>query len=695
VGGSASVNVLTINTTATIDDDAVVSGSGGITVSATDVMTLFTGAGALGLSLGGVGVGVAVNVDVVTRNTLATVGAGAELDSSGGNILVNAGSTDNFTSVVATFGASSSDVAVALSAGVLVLTTTTRAEVENGAADDHNVLDAAGDITVSASSTLDMDFIAGGGAASLGGAGIGIAASVLVHFDTVEAKVGNYTDITTGGATGLSVNAYSHENVLDLVVAAAVSGSSVGVGASVLVSVMTETTKATIGNHVNIDAWNASVGVDSGVFVEAEDHTEMLSVAGSVAVGGGSAGVGAGVNVHTMIKTTEASIGSDSTIGGNPGVVGSMADGNIVVDAESSEVFKTFAVSAAGGSTVGVGIGADVMVLDLTTSALIGARTVAETRGSVKVQAVDETEVDMIVVGVAVGGTGAVGAGAGVAVIGKTIEAAIGEDAEVTGLGHSTVSARTGQYAIGSRASGTGVDQSAFTFETDRPTASNFEVGLPDTNTETDLAKVSDPETDTDKPDEDEIASPDMSAERTATLDAVNVRGVVVSASGKDDVESYAIGFAGGGTVAVGIGASVSKATTVTTATIGDRADINQSGTGVDGQSVFVVAATDFSHVGVGAGGAASGTVAGAPGVDVSVINQTTSAAIGMDTMVDAEEDVIVTASAKEDFFIVGLGIAVSGVVGWVAAWLWSRSPTQLPPPLMKTPRWLPVAMWR
>lgn len=470
---------------------------------------------------------------------------------------------DDLTSVAATFGVASSDVALAFSVGVAVVTSTTEANIQSGAGINAATVSAGGDITVKASGTFDMTFISGGVAASGSSASVGLASSVLVHGDTVQALIGDHASIATGGVRGLWVDAFSHENVLDLAVAAAVSGGSVGVGGSVLVSVMAETTRAGIGDFVDIASWNNADGINPGVFVEAEAHSTMLSAAGAVALSGGSTGIGAGVNVHDLTKTTEALIGDDVTIAGAPGVAGDVADGNIEVDA------------------------------------------------------------------------------------------------------------RTGQYEIGSRESATGVNIDAFKFDGGaRPTADDFEVGLPETETPTDLATEADPTDDDsgkprEKPAEDELSeAPDLTRERTAALTETATRGVVVSASGKDDVEAYAIGLAGGGTFGVGVGAAVSVITTTTTADIGANTGVNtDSGVGHSGQSVFVVAASDFSHVGVGAGGAIGGTVGVAPGVDVSVVTQTTAATIGAGADVSAADDVIVSAVAKEKFFVVGAGIAGGGTV--------------------------------
>ncbi|MEL6550929.1 MAG: hypothetical protein AAFQ54_11870 [Pseudomonadota bacterium] len=652
VGGSAAVNVMTIRTEAHIDDDTVVVAGNGISVTASDTLTLFTAAGSLGLSAGNAGVGVGIDVNVILRDTTAWVGNRASLTTAGGDISVMAGAVEDFTSVAATFGASSSSVAVAVSIAVLVVDSDTEAYVEDGTVGARSVLSAAGgDVTVSASSDTDLLFLAGGVALSLGGAGIGVASAVFVHTDTVSARLGDYTQVLSGGATGLSVTASSSEDILDIAAAAGASGSSVGIGGSVLVAVLSETTEATIGDFADIDAVSPGASAP-GVFVQADSDTDMLSVAGALGLSAGGAGIGAGVNVVTIGKTTQALIGADSDV---------EADGNVVVEAISDENLKTLSVAAAAGTSVGVGIAADVYVLTLTTRAKIDARTNVHAEGSVLVQAIDETEADLIVGGAAVGGSAGIGGGVGVAVVTKITEAAIAANARVTGEGYDTVSARTGKFVIGSGSAKMGLDDSALQVQNGRPDADDLEIGVPDINTETNLYDTKEEEDATTT--SDDIDDPGLSNERTATAQVGDFRGVAVTASAKDDIESIAFGFAAGGTVAVAVGAAVNVIDTTTTALIGDGAQINQDVTGVAhaDQSVLVAAANDFNHVGIGAGLAIGGTAGAAPGVDVSVVKMTTTAVIGTSVAVDALNDVVVSAEAEESFLIVAAGIAGGG----------------------------------
>ena len=71
---------------------------------------------------------------MIDRSTTAWIGSGADIKATGGDLKINAESADDITSIAATFGLSGGDsVGLAASIGVQVLTTETRAYVEDSA----------------------------------------------------------------------------------------------------------------------------------------------------------------------------------------------------------------------------------------------------------------------------------------------------------------------------------------------------------------------------------------------------------------------------------------------------------------------------------------------------------------------------------------------------------------------------------
>jgi hypothetical protein len=663
-GGSSSVNVIFIDTAAYVDDLAAVTAGSNLTVRATDQVTLFTAAGGIGATVSGnAGVGIGIDVTVFDRDTLAWVGNRADLEATSGNVVVEATSVENVTSIAASFGLSvSSGPGVSGSVVVQVLLTETRAYVEGGIVGDRTEVTAGGDVTIRADADLTALLLAGGVAFSGGGAGFGIASTVLVHTDTVEATVGDSVLVTSAGTNGVLVSATSFEDIVTIAAAGAGSGSSAAVAGSVVVNVLIENTRATIGSNAEVRAQSASALTSPDVAVYAESETDIIAVAGSLAISGGSAGVGAGVNVHTIEKDTKAAIQSGTTV---------RADGNVTVEAESDEDVKSFSVAAGGGSSVGVTVAADVHVLTLTTRAFIGddpadgvanaGLTDVRALGSVLVQAVDETELDLLVGGVSVGGSAGIGASVGVAVVNKTTEGFIGAGARVTGEGNKTVEARTGRYGVNFVDANTvgNVDP-----QNGRPTKAGMDIGKPGLvgNQFSDLDQNASNGSEAEQ-------DPGLTKKRVATATTdTGFRGVAVSATTKDDIATFALSVGGGGSVGVSVGAAVNVVNVTTRATIGQDARINQDpgapGAGNAGQSVLVAAASDFNHVGVGAGLAVGGSGAGAPGVDVSILTVTTEAAIGQGVIVDVKNDVDVIATAKEKVLIVSAGLAVGGTVG-------------------------------
>ncbi|RUX65753.1 hypothetical protein, partial [Mesorhizobium sp. M7A.F.Ca.CA.004.08.2.1] len=354
VGGSSSVNVIFMETHASVNDNSDLEAGTGIKIEATDLLTVVSGAGGIGLTLNGnAGVGIGLDVQVITRNTSAWMGGGADLDTTAGNIIINADSFDDITSIAATFGGSAGGSAgVAASVGVLYLDTSTQAFVEAGSTLNKSHLGAGGDVSVTATGDADVFLLAG--AAAFGqSAGIGISGTVFVHLDDVKAELYGDADVVTGGANGLSVSAISTDDVL-IIAAAGAASAQAAVAGSVAVTVLTETTTARIGANSKVSG--QTLANDPGVSVFASDETDILTIAGSLAVSAGSAGVGAGVNVSTLTKTTTASIEAGADID---------VDGNVTVEATGNEDIGSFSVAAGASSGAGVTLTADVFVLNL------------------------------------------------------------------------------------------------------------------------------------------------------------------------------------------------------------------------------------------------------------------------------------------------------------------------------------------
>jgi hypothetical protein len=207
---------------------------------------------------------------------------------------------------------------------------------------------------------------------------------------------------------GVAVVASPHEEVLSVAGAGSGAGKA-GIAGSATVEVMSETTRAYIGDgsFINDDATNAGANAAQDVLVRASDETDMIVVAGAIGAAG-TAGVGAGADVGVITKNTQAWVYADEV----------NARRNVTVEAVSDEdVFSVAAASAAG--TAGVaGSGAYVTT---TPRAFIGADPAPDVgdpptpghdvrRGDGSVVSADHNELD-IVAG-SISGAGTVGVGA-------------------------------------------------------------------------------------------------------------------------------------------------------------------------------------------------------------------------------------------------------------------------------------------
>ena len=457
VGCSAAINVFVLDTHAYIGEGARVNDSnqaeevpGGdqsINVRAMDRTIIRDIAGGLGAATGAAGVGVGLDVDIVIKNTLGYIAPSALLHADK-NISIEAVSEEEISSIAASFGLAGV-AGVAASISTQVVTTGTKAAVGYiGSLDPEDLGGAAtvhtgGNLTVAANDTAHMNQVAGSPSFGVT-TGVGVAETTLVHTDFVKAFIGQGSDIEARGPQGLTVNAVSSEGVLAIAGAGGGSSTAAGVGASVAVNILTEITKAYIGAGVHVEATNLIVN-DPGVTVQANDDTEVLSVAG--ALGGASvAGVGAGIGVGVITKDTEAFIGYDTDI---------RADKDVVIEAVSSEDVIAIAGAGAGGGAAGVAPSAGVLIITPTTRAYIADAllpaqgAVVAASGNVILSAADENDLDVISGNVSFSGTAAVGVAAVVPVVTKTTEAYIGQYADVTAKGLAAgAEVNTGRFSV-------------------------------------------------------------------------------------------------------------------------------------------------------------------------------------------------------------------------------------------------------
>lgn len=132
IGGGINVIVTGSDVQATVGDNTTITANGLFKVDASNTSDLTLISTSLAGSTGGAAVGGTVAVIVAENQTLASVGAAAQV--AAGDVLVQAVSEERLLNVLASLsGAAGSSPTVAGTIGTLVSTSETRAEVGNGA----------------------------------------------------------------------------------------------------------------------------------------------------------------------------------------------------------------------------------------------------------------------------------------------------------------------------------------------------------------------------------------------------------------------------------------------------------------------------------------------------------------------------------------------------------------------------------
>jgi hypothetical protein len=671
---AVSVNTIADQTLALIDGkrSTGVNAAGDVVLDARGNSTLFSLAGSIGATSGSAGVGISTAVNLVEHKVEAAITGEAIVASSAGDVRLTADQApaepstglarDALTAlglpVASTIssgaigGGAANKFGVAGSVSVNTVTSRTLAHIGAARADyvdgQDPTVSAWGDVQVAATNSTVVSAVAGnvGGG---GTAGVGIASATTVGDDQVDAFVGvNATvDAAAMGSAhvamaGVSVTAHASEQIHTAAVAGTFGGSFGGVG-SATVAVLGEHSLAFVDRGAQI---NQAVGgaVAQNVEVRASDDTTVFDLAGALA-GGGSAGVGLGADVLTLNKDTEAFVTASAAVS---------ALGDVAVIAGSSENIVSLSASAGLAGSVGIAGSASVPVLDITTRAFIGpdpqdpsssglAPTTVEAEGSVAVAANEQTRLDLIAGNITGGGAGGGGAAATVPIVHKKTQAFIGRDAVVNAHAkRAAIDAQNGEFAVS-------YENVPFSVS-DVPAPLFFVSGTLSADLNFDG--------------QNDLTDPSLTQQRESVAQTGQLRGVAVTAVNQDDIESVALSGGGAGTVAVNIGGSVDVSSNQTQAFVASGASINADTPDAGaGQSVLVAAGNDYYHMGMALVAAGGGAGSGAPGADVTVVNNRTEAYVGDDAEVHATADVTVRANALEHILSVSAGIAGSGTV--------------------------------
>ncbi len=422
VGAAGGVDVGSVrnDTTALIDDNALVDAKRDVDVNALtsadiDSITV-SAAGGVGAIAGGVSVySVGSGLDSEGRNRLKSDSGGfsdvnsyADDQAQDGSInSLLAGSND---SRIRDAGTQSQNARGGVSISTDLAATNTAGTTAT-----------IGDATVAAGGAIDLDarqdinvkILAGG--ASVGGVGLGAGVGVLSVNAGTAADVAALATLSSGGPLSLTAHTVT---VSDLTGFAGTYGG-IAIDAAVAIVHDNSTTRAALGDGVHITKAGA-------VTVSASDDRDAKSEAVGVSVAGGAA-IGASVATADMGGSTTASVGDDIEIGQSVATVGSLS---VTADSDTSAEAKSIA-GKAGISLAASGSVATATV-DPTVSATIGSNAQITVDNGVAVSATATPKAKADALGVNVAGGVGIGASVATATSAPDVDARIGSGALIS-----------------------------------------------------------------------------------------------------------------------------------------------------------------------------------------------------------------------------------------------------------------------
>jgi len=664
VGAAASVAVVANETTASVDAGAKINATGGLAIKADQdsSLNLFTVAGAGGIG----GVSGAFSVGVIDNTTKAyvegsnNVATAATLDAAG---TTEVAATSNEDILTATVSGAAGGVGVAGAVGVKVVKSDTEAFIGKNTKVNQTAHGAAQDVKVSATDTVTLR---GGGGAAAGGAlaGVGATAEINIVRNTTTAYLGDSVQVNAD--RDLSVSADSTKDVQAAAVAASFGGYA-GVSGAVSLGIIgtkldsdsqggigntasgadstmkTDNVTGNMGDSQHLAATksdihartsglsvsgdlnesstssldktrayvgsNAQIVTGGKVTVSAKDRTQLDLHA--VGAAGGAAGIGAAIGIGITNSTTEAFIGTSSTVD---------ADGDVTVSAEAGNVNATGSkvLSAAGAGGV-VGVSAAVAVLDdtSTTKAYLGNSVDVQDAAKLKVSAKAKRKSVTETLGGAAGGL-AIGASVARSTFAGTVAADFGTNVvarvdavQLEAEDNSTAAAKATAGAVGI-VSGSGAD-----------------------------AKAS--------------LSSTVSAKMASGADIVAQQDVEVTATGISGADAQALGVSAGA-AAVGVSLSSATVTSNVEASVGGSSQVTADNLNVTARQALPLGGVSARADSVGSSGGLigiNGTLAEAETL------ATTTSSIGSNTSVTGNVSVQASTDTKQVATASGLAVGI------------------------------------
>lgn len=675
-GGAASSVSVDVDADGTVDETVALAA--GLTSVAEDRALAIAGAGSLTVAQDkSAGLAGAFTWNQLGKHTSAYL-SDAVADVNIGSVRLSALNTGAMWSISAA-GAAGDKQGIAGSVSYSDVNNVTEASTNDAG------VRAGGAVSLTATEESDIRSVAG--AASYGGKGgfgVGVAIS-SVGSNTFAGFNGGTVD----GAGGVQATATSNNAIFS--VAAALSASK-GVGFAGSVS------WNDIDNHTEAKSTDAVV-TSSGndVNLDADDTSDIKSIAGSVAFSGGSATVGIALAKNDIGNKTLAQVER-----------GSLSGRNVRVEATENATIAAYAVGGSGGANNALAGSVGINTIDNTTTASAKDAVIVATNGLVKVHGSDTSAIDSVTGAAAVGGSNAVGASgsynhidgevkaeisggsataANVLVgaeragtldvwaisgsaagttglagsialndVGGSTTARIGEAAKVNASGNVLVTAQADDF-IKSRAGAVGLGGSA---------GGAGGIAFNDMHADT-KAEVTGAGTQVTALGQGAAAKVDNGALSGAgALKGQqlkdDLRGVAVVASSTSEVENYALSAAGGGSAAVAATVSIAMLGGSTTAQVTNGARLNTAFG--DAEQEARVGAYHHDTIFSGTGGGAVGGSAGVGGAaDTAVVSHTTRAQVD-GAQVQAQKAVAIDAASSTDITQAVIAVGGGGYAG-------------------------------
>lgn len=341
VAATVSVNLLGGSTTAQVANQAAVQSTPGDATGANANQDARVGAyhhDAVIAGAGGLAVGGTAGVGGAADTTVLSHATKAQVNNASVSAQrdVAVAARHTIGTQQVVVGASGGGVASLNLSGTVLL-----AQMQTQALAEGATLKAGRNAAINAGSELKAEHLVGGLSAA-GAAGVGASVVVTVAEQQTRAATSGNTVIDANGTTTVSA-----DSVQDVTVNAATgtAAGAVGIAGTVAVTVLKGQTDAAVGGSTRINQ-NTATGLSSqDVVVQATERIGVDNKLGALAVGVGGGGVGATADVTLVKSGTSATVGAGAQL---------RAGGDIRVDAGTERDVASLTVAAAGGATFGI-----------------------------------------------------------------------------------------------------------------------------------------------------------------------------------------------------------------------------------------------------------------------------------------------------------------------------------------------------